>query len=134
DVRYLRFERALAVEHLDAVVACVGNVDVAGCVAGDPADAFELALAGPRLAPRLEEVAVLVELRDAVVRSKPVSTVDVAGAMPRHIGRPIEAVPVDPDSRRSTAASAAAPTTAFAATATRRGRRAFGRHVELARG
>ena len=53
DAGDLRLEGALAVEHLDAVVAGVGDVDVAGRVAGDAADPVELTLARIRCCPHV---------------------------------------------------------------------------------
>ncbi len=67
-------KRALAVEDLDALVAGVGDVDVAGSIAGDPAHPVELTLTRAGAAPGLEEIAVLVELRDAVVDPNPSAT------------------------------------------------------------
>ena len=91
----LRLERALAVEDLDALVAGVGDVEVARRVGDDAANLVELALARSGVAPRLQEVAVLVELGDAVVGAEAVGDVDVAGAIPVDIRRPVEAVAVD---------------------------------------
>ena len=91
----LRLERALAVEDLDALVARVGDVNVAGDIARDPANAVELARSRAGAAPGLEEVAVLVELRDAIVRAEAVGDVDVGGAIPCDVRWPIEAVAVD---------------------------------------
>src|SRR5262245_34897660 len=106
DIGDLRLERAFAVEDLDAVVAGVGHVDVACRIAGDAADLVELPLSRSGLAPRLHEVPFLGELRDAVVGAEAVGDVDVAGAIPRHVRRAVEAVAVDAGSRRAAAASA----------------------------
>ena len=53
--------------------------------------AVELALARAGRSPLREEAAVLVELGDAVVRADAVGDVDVAGAIPRDVGRTAEA-------------------------------------------
>src|SRR5436853_3409951 len=54
----LRFELTVAVEHLDAVVFPVGDIDPAAGIATDVVDDVELALAGPGRAPRHEQLAV----------------------------------------------------------------------------
>src|SRR6185503_4756053 len=120
DVGDLRLERAFTIKHLDALVPRVGHVDVSGRVAGDAANAVELSLRRAGLAPGLEEIAVPVELRNAVVRSESVGDINVAGAVPRHIRRPVETVAVDARARGSAGVAAATATTAAAA----RGRRA----------
>src|SRR3954449_3024342 len=48
----LRFELTVAVEHLDAVVFAVGDINPAVGIATDVVDDVELALAGPRRTPR----------------------------------------------------------------------------------
>src|SRR5262249_55560592 len=90
DAGDLRLERALAVEHLNPVVAGVGDVDVAGRIGGDAADLVELSLARSGLAPRLHEVPLPGELRDPVVAAEAVGDVDVAGAIPGHVRRTVE--------------------------------------------
>src|SRR5262245_35374119 len=60
-------EVAVLVEHLDAIVADLGDVDVVVLVQRDAGRRPELALAGAALAPRLEDLAVLVEHLHAVV-------------------------------------------------------------------
>src|SRR5262249_40870521 len=114
DVGDLRLERALAVEHLDALVARIGDVQVARRIAREAADLVELPLRGPGLAPRLHEVPVLRELRDTVVRAEPVGHVDVARAVPGDVRGTAEAVAVDARARRATPAAASA----FAAAST----------------
>ena len=84
-------EGAVGVEHLDALVAGVGHVDVALGVDGERLDAVELTRLGAGGAPVLDEAAVLVELGDAVVGADAVGDVDVAGRVPRHVGRTVEA-------------------------------------------
>src|SRR6516162_8116881 len=54
----LGLELAVAVEHLDAVVLAVGNVDPTVGVAADVVRNVELAGVGPRLAPRHQQLAV----------------------------------------------------------------------------
>src|SRR5262249_19781764 len=60
-------EGSLAVEHLDAAVAAVGDVEVALRVRGDRMRRVELAGLGTAVAPGLHPVAVLVDLGDARV-------------------------------------------------------------------
>src|SRR4029077_8646792 len=88
DVGDLRLERAVSVKDLDPLVAGVGHVDIAGRISRDAADLIELPLTGSRGAPRLDEVAVLGELADALVGAVAVGHVDVARALPRDIRRP----------------------------------------------
>src|SRR3954453_14702395 len=54
----LRFELTVAVEHLDAVVFAVGDINPAVGIATDVVDDVELALTGPGSAPRHEQLAV----------------------------------------------------------------------------
>src|SRR5689334_24813473 len=54
----LRFELAVAVEHLDAVVFAVGDVDPAVGIAADVVDDVEFAFAGTGFTPRHEQLAV----------------------------------------------------------------------------
>ena len=89
-------EVAVGVEHLDAAVAAVGDVDVVVAVDLDVVRVVDAArvlvgvvAAAPELPPRLDPVAVLVELRDARVHVA-VADVDVVVAIPRHVGRAVE--------------------------------------------
>src|SRR5215212_3971916 len=54
----LRLELTVAVEHLDAVVFAVGDIDPAVGIATDVVDDVELALTGPGRAPGHEQLAV----------------------------------------------------------------------------
>src|SRR4030095_8700079 len=90
DVAELRLELALAVEDLDALVAGIGDVDIARVRHGDRLHAGELALAGAGRSPVRDELAVLVELRDAVVGADAVGDIDVGGLVPRDVGRAAE--------------------------------------------
>src|SRR5438876_721232 len=118
DAGDLRLERALAVEHLNAVVAGVRHIDIPSGIAANPENLVELALRRSGLPPGLHEVAVFGELRDAIGRAEPVGDVDVAGAIPRDVRGPVEAVAVDTGARRSTPAAASATPTAGSAAAT----------------
>src|SRR5262245_42023225 len=108
DVEELRLEIAIGVEHLDAPVARVGNVDEALRVDRDAAWLAELTVRGPGLAPRSDELPVLVELRHAVVVAEPVGDVDIAGGIPRDIGRTVEHVLLTACSRRTSATASTA--------------------------
>src|SRR5439155_4813408 len=113
DVGDLRLRRAVAVEHLNALVAGVGDVHVALRVERDPAQRVELPDLGAALAPRLDEVAVLVEFRDARVAGADrdaVGDVDVAVLVPRDAARAHEAVAGNSRSRRPGRATTAATT------------------------
>src|SRR5437899_7206898 len=57
-VHPLRLELAVAVEHLNAMVLAVGDVDPAVGIAADVVRDVELARVGPRLTPRAEQAAV----------------------------------------------------------------------------
>src|SRR5262245_45876610 len=120
DVEELRLEIAIGVEHLDAPVARVGDVDETLCVYRDAARLTELAIRGPGLSPRPDELPVLVELRDAVVVAEAVGNIEIACRIPRNVGRTVEHVLLTACSRRT---SAAAATTTFGVTsaATRAG-------------
>ncbi len=86
-----RLELAVAVEDLDALVAGIGDVDIALRV--DTAIAFtprNWPGPGAGRSPLRDELAVLVELGDAVVGADAVGDVDVAGLVPRHVGRTAE--------------------------------------------
>ena len=83
---------AVAVEHLDAAVAGVGDIDETLRVDRDASRLTELARGRAGLAPRADELAVLVELRDARVGAQAIGDVDVAGGVPRDVGRTVEHV------------------------------------------
>ena len=86
-----RLEGAVVVEHLDALVAAVGGVDIALRIDRDAADVGELAGSSSLLAPGLHEHAVLVELGDARV-AQAVGDEDVALRIPGDVGRTVEQV------------------------------------------
>ena len=83
-------EGAVAVEHLDAPIVAVADIDVALGVGGDAVDEVELALALAALAPGLDPVAVLADLGDARIHVA-VGNVDRAVRSPGHVGRLAEA-------------------------------------------
>src|ERR1700752_3646990 len=87
----LALERAVVVEHLDALIAGVSGVDVALRVNRYAVDAGELAVGSGALSPRLDERAVLREFRDACV-AESVGHEDVALGVPRHISRTVEQI------------------------------------------
>src|SRR5262245_33109000 len=124
DVEELRLEVSVGVEYLDAPVAGVGDVDETLRIDGDAAWLAELAIRGPGLPPRADELPVLVELRHAVVVAEAVGDVDVAGGIPRAIGPTAEHVLLPACSRRTSAATATAPFWVAATTAARAGRAA----------
>src|SRR5207248_3095742 len=99
DILDLGLERAVVIEHLDALVAAVGGVDVALGINGDAVDAGELTGGAAALAPLLDEHAVLRELGDARVAAA-VGDEDVALRIPRDVGRSIEDVLLRAGSRR----------------------------------
>ena len=119
DVRDLRLEHAGVVEDLDALVPLVGDVDVAGRVDGDRVRRVELPRLRSARAPRREESAVLVELRDARVGAVAVGDEDVALGVPGHVARPVELI--------AGAAGSGWRISAPASTATTSGRRRRGR-------
>src|SRR5258706_6591323 len=86
-------EVAVAVEHLDAPVEAIGDVDVSLRIGGDVVGRIELARFVTAIAPRLQPVAVPVGLRDARI-DVTVADVDVARGIERHVGDLAEA-PVD---------------------------------------
>ena len=94
----LGLERAVVVEHLNALVAHIGDVDVALGIDGDRVRSIELAGFGTGRAPGLGEPPGLVELGDAGV-AVPVGDEDVAGSVPGHIGGLVEIVAGDTGSR-----------------------------------
>src|SRR4051812_7157908 len=92
---------AVAIEDLNAVVAAIGDVDVVLPIDGNVVRRVELPrLAAPR-APRLDPVAVFIELGDARIRVA-VADVDVVVAVPRNVGGTTE-VAVDRRRRRPAA-------------------------------
>src|SRR5262249_2552041 len=92
DAGDLRLEGAVAVEHLDTLVAGVGNVDIALGIDRDRAGGgAELARLGTLRTPRFDEHAVLVELRDALVADA-VGHVDVSSGVESDVGRAIEEI------------------------------------------
>ena len=121
----LGLERAVVVEHLNALVAHIGDVDVALGIDGDGVGNIELAGFGTGRAPGLDELPVLVELGDAGV-AVPVGDEDVAGSVPGHIGGLVEIVAGDTRSRRSGTAAEDAATGAAADFADRLGPAAQG--------
>ncbi len=96
--RELPLKVAVRVEHLDAAVAAVGDVDVAAVVAGDRMQNVELSLPRPALAPRFHPASGLVDLHDARVVVA-VGDEDVAVRVPRDVGRAIERSPPGPRHR-----------------------------------
>src|ERR1700681_1140092 len=77
DVRKLRLEGPIAVEHLDALVPGVSDVDVALTVNRDSVWRVELALPGSSRTPRLDVPAARFVLRDSRV-AEAIGHVDVA--------------------------------------------------------
>src|ERR1043166_955226 len=89
-------EVAVGVEHLDAPVAAVGDVDVVVAIDGDVVRVADhagvlvrMVAAAAERTPRLHPVAALVELGDARVHVA-VADVDVVLRIPRHAGRACE--------------------------------------------
>ena len=78
-------EFAVAVEHLDAVVAAIGDIDIAVGVGRDRMRGVELAGLLAAVAPRFQPVAVLVDLGDARIDIA-VADEGVAGLVPGHVG------------------------------------------------
>ena len=131
DIADLRFEIAVAVEDLDALIAGIRDIDIALRVDGNGSNAVELPVFGSGLPPRLQELSVLVELGDAVVVANAVGNVNVAGTVPRDIRRAAErrtlrtgtracTPPAGTASRGRTPAAAVAPPGAAGAAARRR--------------
>ena len=85
-------QRPPRVEHLDAPVRAVPDVDVALGIAGDGVQRVELARRGTALAPRLEPPTVGAHLHHARVVVA-VGHVAVAVEVPRDVGRTVEAAP-----------------------------------------
>ena len=83
-------ELAVAVEHLDAPVAAVGDIDIALGVGADAVRRAELARLAAAVAPGLHPVAVLVDLGDARI-DVAVADIGVARRVPGHVGRLTEA-------------------------------------------
>ncbi len=82
---HLPQEFSVAIEHLDAVVAAIGDVDVPLRVSGDAMRRIELAGTGAAVAPRFQPVAVFVHLCDPRV-DVAVADEGVAGGIPCHVG------------------------------------------------
>ena len=127
----LRLERAFTVEHLDAFVAGIGDVNVAGRVRRDTANLIELPLPRSGVSPGLDEVPVLGELGDAIVGTVAVRHVDIAGAVPGHIRRAVEGVTVEASAGIAATAAAATSTATspFGSGAPSRDVRHAGRHA-----
>src|SRR5262249_56042211 len=87
---HLALEVPVAVEHLDAAIVAVADIDIALGIGGDRMHEIEFAGALAVLAPRLHPVAVLVVFGDACVHVA-VADEDVALRIPGHIGRLAEA-------------------------------------------
>src|SRR5258707_13598069 len=102
DTGDLRLEGAVTVEHLDALVAGVGNVDIALGIDRDRAGGgADLARFGALRAPRFDEHAVLVELRHALIADA-VGHVDVSGGVEGDVGRATEEIGRGADAGRLT--------------------------------
>ena len=86
----LALEIAVAVEYLNAVIAAVGDVDVALGVGRDRMRRVELAGTFAAVAPRFEPVAVLVDLGDARI-DVAVADEGVAGGVESRVGDLAEA-------------------------------------------
>src|SRR5260221_6357417 len=89
DVRKLVEVLAVLVEHLDAIVRAIGDVDASVLVDRDRVRRLQLAVAGAARAPHHQELAVLVELGDARVA---VAVADEEGPVgqPRDVGGALE--------------------------------------------
>ncbi len=74
-----------AVEHLDAGITAVADIDVALGVRGDGMRRIHLARLGTAVAPLHQPIAVLVIFGDARI-DVAVADIGVAGRIPRHIG------------------------------------------------
>ena len=90
-----------AIEHLNALVTLVRDVDIALGVGGKRMGRVELPSVGSSRSPREEESSVPVELRDACVRSVTVGDEDVAFAVPGDVARTGELVTGAASARRS---------------------------------
>src|SRR2546428_5139577 len=99
DVPVLSLEVTVVVEDLNSIVRPIGHIHHALGIDLKGMDRVELARRRSTLAPRLDELAHLVELRDSRVAVS-IGDEDVAGRVPRHIGRPIEVVAWDTHSLR----------------------------------
>ncbi|OIQ64378.1 hypothetical protein GALL_540710 [mine drainage metagenome] len=78
-------EFSVLVEHLNPVVAAIGDVDVIVGIGRDRVRGIELTGFLAAIAPRLQPVAVLVHLRDARI-DVAVADEGVAGLVPCHVG------------------------------------------------
>src|SRR5713101_2330972 len=103
DVHELRLEVAVAVEHLNPSVAAVGDVDGALRIDRNPAWRVELTGRRPSGTPRLDELAVLVELGHARI-AEAIRDINVAGGIPRDVGGPSKYVALGARAGRSTTA------------------------------
>src|SRR5579862_1786871 len=99
----LRLERAIVIEDLDALVAAVGDVDVALSIDSDAVRRIELAVLRAFGAPGLEERSVLRELGDASI-AVAVGDEDVASGIEGDVSRTIEAVAPNARAHRATTA------------------------------
>ena len=81
-------EGAVGAELLDAVVAPVGDVDIAQLIDGDAPRHVELALATAVAAPLAQEAALAGELLHAVVER--IDDVEIALGVKVHAGRAVE--------------------------------------------
>src|SRR6185503_97948 len=81
DICNLRFEPALSIKDLNSLVPLIGHVNVASSVSGDRMRNVELTGAGASRAPRQQEPAVSIELRDPRVRPVTIGNEDVPFAI-----------------------------------------------------
>ena len=115
-----------------APVALVGDVDVALRIDGDAVHDVELAGRRAARAPRLDVLAGRLVLRDPRV-AVAVGDVDVAGGVPRDVGRPLEALARGARARQRAAATGATRQPPALHLATRRRRQAAGRRRDRRR-
>src|SRR6476661_1710431 len=92
----LRFELAVAVENLNALVTLIDNVDIPLCVGRDRMRQVELTGIGAARAPRQEKPAVAIELRDPRVRSMAVGDENVPVAIECYVARADELIASTP--------------------------------------
>src|ERR1044071_7380245 len=105
DAHDLGLECSLAIEHLNSFIAAVCDVYVTLSIGCNPVDRVELPVFRSARSPRLDEFAVLVELRHAGV-TVTVGYVDVAGRVPRNIRRSLKEVALLAGAGKSSAAAA----------------------------